>query len=90
MKNDLVTTNGISDKAIWLIIKEISYRAGLEDITPEVIRRSFARNAYDLDVSIELIKDALGHASLTTTENMIASGRSSKVSLDVWADTLSE
>lgn len=61
----------LSSKAIWALVRETGQRAGIPRISPHDLRRSFARGAYEAGVSLELIRQTLGHANISTTEHYI-------------------
>lgn len=77
-----VTTDGLSDKAIYNVLKRIAKAADLPDISPHDLRRSFARGSYEAGASTVLIQQALGHSSIATTERYV----NAKLELD-WAAT---
>ncbi len=63
----------IDDKNIGYLVKSAARAAGLPPVSPHDLRRSFARNAYEAGASFDLIKQALGHANVTTTEHYVNS-----------------
>ena len=50
------------------IVQEIGERAGIENLHPHLLRHSFATNLRRKGADLLLIKEALGHASVSTTE----------------------
>jgi len=65
--------------------------AGLPRITPHDLRRSFARGAYEAGVSFELIRQALGHSNIATTERYVNSALElDHAATDIWAGTLGD
>jgi len=64
-------SSALSSKAIWALVRETGKRAGIPRISPHDLRRSFARGAYEAGVSLELIRQTLGHANISTTEHYI-------------------
>ncbi len=58
---------GISGRAVQHILKRYGQEADLEDLTPHVMRHSFAKNLSNKGVGLEKIAALLGHASLNTT-----------------------
>jgi integrase len=65
--------------------------AGLPRITPHDLRRSFARGAYEAGVSFELIRQALGHSNIATTERYVNSVLElDHAATDIWAGTLGD
>lgn len=67
-------------EAIPQIVRKAIKASGLDSIhvTPHDLRRTFARGAYESGISFELIRQALGHASVTTTERYVAAAQEIK------------
>ncbi len=57
----------LSLRSINRVVRAFAARAGL-DITPHALRHSFATHLLENGASLMLIKEILGHASLTTTQ----------------------
>jgi integrase len=90
-KGGTVTTSGLTDRAVWIIVQQAAQRAGLPKISPHDLRRSFARGAFEAGVSFELIRQALGHSSIATTERYVNSALElDHAATDIWANTLDE
>ena len=90
-KNGRVITDGITDRAIWLIVQQAAKAAGLPRVSPHDLRRSFARGAYEAGVSFELIRQALGHSNIATTERYVNSVLElDRAATDIWANVLDE
>jgi site-specific recombinase XerD len=90
-KNGLVTTTGITDRAIWMIVQQAAKLAGLPKVSPHDLRRSFARGAYEAGVSFELIRQTLGHSNIATTERYVNSVLElDRAATDIWANLLGE
>ena len=62
-----VTLAPLSADAIHGIVTRRAARAGLSDVTPHALRRTYATKLRDLGVSIDTISRYLGHASIQTT-----------------------
>ncbi|PJF36123.1 MAG: hypothetical protein CUN49_07035 [Candidatus Thermofonsia Clade 1 bacterium] len=89
--NGTVTTSGITDRAVWNVVQQAAKAAGLPRISPHDLRRSFARGAYEAGVSFELIRQALGHSSIATTERYVNSALElDRAATDIWANVLDE
>jgi integrase len=90
-KGGTVTTSGITDKAVWIVVQQAAKAAGLQKVSPHDLRRSFARGAYEAGVSFELIRQALGHSSIATTERYVNSVLElDRAATDIWANSLHE
>ena len=90
-KGGTVTTSGITDRAIWLIVQQAAKAAGLPPISPHDLRRSFARGAYEAGVPFELIRQALGHSNIATTERYVNSVLElDHAATNIWANVLDE
>jgi integrase len=84
-----VTTSAITDRAIWIVVQKAAKLAGLPPVSPHDLRRTFARGAYEAGVSFELIRQALGHSNIATTERYVNSVLElDEAATDLWADTL--
>jgi integrase/recombinase XerD len=64
---------GLSRQGVWKIIKKHATDAGIGDVTPEMLRRSFARHLLDDGHDLHQLKKILGHSSLSTTKAYIQS-----------------
>jgi site-specific recombinase XerD len=57
----------LSKMAIQQSVKNIAARAGLQNVTPHTLRRTFATHLYDHGAGMEIIKTLLGHVWISTT-----------------------
>jgi integrase/recombinase XerD len=58
----------LTRQGLWLILKNYAKAAGLENVTPHTIRHSYATHMLDGGMPIRNVQEALGHASLSTTQ----------------------
>lgn len=54
--------------AVFAMIKKRGKAAGLENFTPHDLRRTFATRMLDIGADISIVKEAMGHASIVTTQ----------------------
>jgi len=59
--------SGMTPQAIRDIVLRRAEQAGVEDVTPHDLRRSFVSDLLDAGVDIKTVADMAGHASVTTT-----------------------
>ncbi len=88
LDNDLVFTNlcgdAMSRQGFWKIIKGYGKNAGIEEeITPQILRNSFAVHMMDNGADIKSVQELLGHSDISTTQ-MYVKNRSKKIT-DVYA-----
>jgi integrase/recombinase XerC len=57
----------LSSRSVQRAIRRIGLDAGLEGLTPHVLRHTFAKNLVDSGVGLEKVAALLGHSSLNTT-----------------------
>jgi integrase/recombinase XerD len=58
---------GISPRAVELLITKYGRLAGLEDVTPHTLRHSFGKHALDAGADLVSVSALLGHQRLETT-----------------------
>ncbi|MTH94899.1 tyrosine-type recombinase/integrase, partial [Roseibium sp. RKSG952] len=62
-----VTEDRLQPEGIYSILKRWEKLAGLKGFAPHDLRRTFASAMFDTGADIVTVKDAMGHASVTTT-----------------------
>jgi len=60
--------NGITERAVWHVVKDYARRLGLIQVTPHDLRRSCAKLCHAAGGELEQIQFLLGHVSVQTTE----------------------
>ena len=59
----------MSRQGFWKIIKSYGKIAGIQDdITPQILRNSFAVHMIDNGADLQSIQELLGHSDVTTTQ----------------------
>ncbi len=60
---------GISRKMVWVLVKEYAKRAGIEkNVTPHLLRHSFATHLLMGGADVRAVQEMLGHADVGTTQ----------------------
>jgi site-specific recombinase XerD len=62
------TDEGLTGRAVQRVLKRYGQDAGIEKLTPHVLRHSFAKNLTNKGVGIEKVAQLLGHENLNTTQ----------------------
>ncbi len=60
--------SGITEKAVWHIVKKYAGTLGIPKLAPHDLRRSCARFCHAAGGELEQIQFLLGHVSILTTE----------------------
>lgn len=74
-KNAVVTDKGLSDQAIYFILERMRQEAGVRPFTPHDLRRTFASALLDNNEDLLTVRDAMGHASVVTTQKYDKRGK---------------
>lgn len=61
----------LSGQSVVLLVREAAAGAGLGDLSPHDLRRSYARNAYEAGMDYEQLRQSLGHESAGTTQRYL-------------------
>jgi integrase len=70
---DRVLGDGISEKAIWHVVKCSASKAGIPALAPHDLRRTCARLCRSAGGELDQIQLLLGHVSIQTTEQYLGS-----------------
>lgn len=66
-RGDHIQDTGMTDQAVYNVIKDLADRAGVRDFSPHDLRRTYAGNMLDSGVDIVTVQKLMGHASTETT-----------------------
>jgi len=58
---------GVQSKTIQRAVQRFAKKAGIRNVTPHILRHSFAKSLIDAGVSLEKVAALLGHSNLNTT-----------------------
>lgn len=62
---------GLTEKAVWHVVKEYAGKAGIAKLAPHDLRRTCARLCHAAGGELEQIQFLLGHVSVQTTERYL-------------------
>ena len=82
IQGHLGTNDGLhhlSVTSIYNIVKKRMKKAGLKDITPHDLRRSFATQLLDNGADLAVVQDMMGHADMQTTKRYDRRGERAKI-----------
>ncbi|EKP2119412.1 tyrosine-type recombinase/integrase [Salmonella enterica] len=65
---DTMTNDRLTDQAVYHILQVRQRQAGIEKCAPHDLRRTFATAMLDNGEDLITVRDAMGHASVTTTQ----------------------
>ena len=66
-KGDHMTSDGLTDQAIYSICQERADQAGVKAFSPHDLRRTFAGDLLDAGADISTVQKLMGHANSNTT-----------------------
>lgn len=67
-RHDFLTDDRLTDQAVYHILQVRQRQAGIDKCAPHDLRRTFASAMLDNGEDLITVKDAMGHASVTTTQ----------------------
>jgi integrase len=70
-KNGSTWGDGLTEKAVWHVVREYARKAGIERLAPHDLRRTCARLCHAAGGELEQIQFLLGHVSIQTTERYL-------------------
>jgi site-specific recombinase XerD len=70
-KNGNTWGDGLTEKAIWHVVRECARKAGIDRLAPHDLRRTCARLCHSACGELEQIQFLLGHVSIQTTERYL-------------------
>ena len=65
---DTLTNDRLTDQAVYHVLQMRQHQAGIAKCAPHDLRRTFATAMLDNGEDLITVKDAMGHASVTTTQ----------------------
>jgi integrase len=72
-KRGRASSEGMTTKAVWHIVKDSARRIGIQKLAPHDLRRTCARLCQASGGELEQIQMLLGHVSIQTTERYLGS-----------------
>jgi integrase len=70
-KNEKAWGDGLTEKAVWHVVREYARKAGIERLAPHDLRRTCARLCHSAGGELEQIQFLLGHVSIQTSERYL-------------------
>ena len=77
-KGGRLTHEFLTEKCVWSVVRKYAIKAGLSNVAPHDLRRSYARLTRQGGAPLEQIQLSLGHASIQTTEVYLGSKQNLK------------
>lgn len=77
-KGGRIIAEGLTDQAIYSILKKRCIQAGIAELSPHDFRRTFASDLLDAGADLVTVSKLMGHASTVTTERYDRRGEEAK------------
>ncbi len=77
-KGGKLVHQGMTDDAVWRLIEKRAKLAGVTDVSPHDLRRSFVSDLLDAGVDVTTVSKMAGHASVLTTAKYDRRGEEAK------------
>lgn len=68
------TGEALTERTVQRAVARVAREAHLEDVTPHVLRHTFAKSLVDAGVGLEKVAALLGHSSIETTRRYVLPG----------------
>lgn len=68
-RHGAMTSERMSSQSVYHILHERSLQAGIENVAPQDLLRTYATTLFDRGIDIITVKDNLGHTGITTTQH---------------------
>jgi site-specific recombinase XerD len=75
---NLIQGQRMTDQAIYGVLKKRAQEAGVDNVTPHDLRRTFVSNMLDLGIDLTTVSALAGHSSVQTTARYDRRGEESK------------
>ncbi len=76
--------DGLTDKVVWLVVREAAQKIGVPQLAPHDLRRTCARLCYLGGGELEQIQFLLGHVSVQTTERYLGCKQKLNEAVNDW------
>jgi site-specific recombinase XerD len=73
---------GITEKVVWVVVREFAKNVNLDKLAPHDLRRTCARLCHEAGGELEQIQFLLGHVSVQTTEHYLGCKQKLRVAVN--------
>ena len=81
-KTGSVWGTGITEKVVWIVVRECAKNVNLDKLAPHDLRRTCARLCHEAGGELEQIQFLLGHVSVQTTEHYLGCKQKLRVAVN--------